>query len=222
MIASLVISFFMVFIVPTIEKMFADFGISLPAPMVWFIAIGQYFPWLIIPGVVLYLASLLIRPLLISRDAWPFGLEHRMLQAGSQLLDLLAMIVQSKRPVSAGIATLSRVHPIGSIRRRLVQASRSIQQGENEWQALADVNLLSSANQHALQLTDDRWTQAWLLHRSANARSMAANLQSAFMVRSLSLLTLLVLAAIVMLAAVGMFMSIYGLVEAMAHAENIG
>lgn len=215
-IASLALSFLMVFVVPTLEKMFDEFGVSMPGSMLWFIAIGKYFPWLIIPGFVLYLTALFARPLFFSNIPWSFGLGRRMPQAATQLLDLLSVILQSGRPLGSGIATLSRVHPVGSIRRRLVHASRAINQGENEWRALVDSQFISVANGEALQLTDDRLTQAWLLRRTAKARSVWATLRLAFVMRSLSMIMLLVLAAIVALAAVGIFTCIYSLVGALA------
>ncbi|TWT75410.1 type II secretion system F family protein [Allorhodopirellula solitaria] len=216
LIAALVISFFMLFISPTFVKMFEEFEVPIPAAMTWFMAIGQYFPWLIIPGFVLYLMALFVRPLFFNRVKWPLGLRRRMPQAAAQLLDLLSVTLQSGRPLSAGIATLARVHPVSRIRRRLIDASRSIDRGENEWQALANCHFVSPANGEALQLTEDRFTQAWLLRRSAKQRSVWANLRSAFLVRSVSMVLLLILAAIVMLAAVGMFSCIYSLVGALA------
>lgn len=216
LVASLVVSFLMLFIVPTIEKMFYEFGITIPASMVWFITIGRYVPWLVIPGFIMYLTALLARPLLFSNTRWRFRLGRRMPQAGVQLLDLLSVILQSGRPLSGGIATLSRIHPVGRIRRRLVAASRTIHQGENEWRALVDFHFISETNGKALQQTDDRLTQSWLLRRTAKAQSMWQDLRSAFIVRSLSMILLLMLAAVVTLAAVGMFTSIYRLVESLA------
>lgn len=215
-IASLVISFFMVFISPTIKRMFDEFGVAIPDPMLWFITIGRYFPWLIIPGFMLWMIALLARPLFWTNSRWRYSFGRRLPQTGVELLDLLSVILQSGRPLSAGIATLSRVHPVGRIRHRLVQASRAIQQGENEWRALADTRFISAKNALALQLTDDPLTQSWLLRRAGKARSIWLDLRFAFMMRSVSMIMLLILAVIVTLAAVGVFTCIYGLVEALA------
>lgn len=215
-IASLVISFFMVFISPTIKKMFDEFGVAIPDPMLLFISIGRYFPWLIIPGFVLWMIALLARTFFLSNSRWRYSLGRRVPQASVELLDLLSVILQSGRPLSAGIDTLSRVHPVSRTRHRLVEASRAIHQGENEWRALADTRCISAKNALTLQLTDDPLTQSWLLRRSGKAQSIWLDLRLAFIMRSFSMIMLLVLAAIVTLAAVGVFTCIYGLVEALA------
>ncbi len=216
MMAWLLITFLLTFIIPTFQKMFEEFGIDLPDSMLLLIAIGQYWPLMMILSLGFFVFLLAMGPLIFGRPAWAFGLGRRLPRAASDLLSLLAIIIQSGRPLKSGIETLSRIHPVSRIRTHLVRASKSIDQGEDTWRALAAEKIIGPTEMAALQIADDKLAQAWLLRRAARLSSTWKDLRGALVVRCISLTSLFALAAIVLLAAVAVFTSVYGLVNALA------
>ncbi|MCM2371534.1 type II secretion system F family protein [Aporhodopirellula aestuarii] len=216
MMAWLMITFLLTFIIPTFKKMFEEFGVELPATMLLLIAIGDYWLLMLLLSLIFFMLLLTVGPFAFGKSMWPFGLGRRIPRAGSDLLALFAIIIQSGRPLASGIDTLSRIHPVGRLRKRLVVASTSIDQGEDAWQALATEKIIGPKTLAALQLAEDKTAQAWLLRRAARLRKSWTDLWTASIIRFFSMALLLMLAAIVMLAAVAVFMSVYGLVDALA------
>jgi len=216
MVAFLMFTFMILFIIPTIKKMYSEFELELPLPMQWFITIGSFFVngWVWLLWMVILLFALGMTA--FGKPLRSLGVFKRSHHCGAALLALFGLIVQSRRPLLSGIGTLARVHPVGRIRRRLVRATGAIEGGEDGWQALADQRFLSTGEARSLQMTDEPLAQAWLLRRAAQTRRFSTDLRLGFWIRFLSLLSLLALSGIVLLAAVGMFMSVYGLVEGLS------
>ncbi len=220
MVAWIIITFMLLFIIPTFEKMFDEFGVGLPKPMLWLIAMGNFSGlWLVVLPVVLFL--IMIGPIFYGGPTWPLGIGVRMPRAGSDLLALLAMNLQSGRTLASGVASLARYHPITSLRVRLFHVSAAIDRGENGWDAMANQKLIRPQQATALKMTDDPLAQSWLLHREAQTGRRWKDERADFIASAFSLLSLFLLAAIVILVAVGVFMALYELVNGMSYPENL-
>ncbi|MEM9589570.1 MAG: type II secretion system F family protein, partial [Planctomycetota bacterium] len=83
-------------------------------------------------------------------------------------LSMLAMVISSGRPAPAAIDTLARFHHRPRIRRQFVKVNAKVQQGENPWDAMASVGLLSPLERDSLSLAGTPYGQSWLLNRFVN------------------------------------------------------
>jgi type II secretory pathway component PulF len=222
MAAWIIITFMLLFITPTFEKMFQEFGVVLPQPMLWLIAMGNFSGlWLAVLPIVLFLILIMIGPIFYGGPTWPLGIGVRMPRAGSDLLSLLAVNLQSGRTLASGVASLARYHPITSLRVRLFHVSAAIERGENGWDAMANQKLIRPQQATALKMTDDPLAQSWLLHREAQLGLRWKDERADFIARALSLLSLFLLATVVILVSVGVFMALYDLVDSMSYPENL-
>ena len=233
--ACVVVSFLMIFIVPTIEKMFEEFGINMPETMRLLIVLSNYvagYFWLLF---LFFVIVFLIERRLKGKRLWRRGERHSTSQQVSTILDLLAIVVRQGRPVSAGLATLANYHPTTTIRARLSKASQTIAHGMRPWQALAEQGFISPIQATALgklepfedltagdddlsneTLIQARPTQAWMLQHIASRRQQQEWWRNSIWLRVISMGSLVVMALVVTLAAVAMFQSLYSLVESLA------
>lgn len=233
--AWLLVSFLMMFIVPTIEYMFDEFGMELPFAMNLLIglsrSVSSYFLLFVLFIAFLYL----IERRLKGKRMWWRGMRTTSSEQISNLLNLLAMVVGQGRPVASGLATLANYHPTATIRARLAKATQMIQHGMPSWDALAEQKVISPTEARALarlepateiipsndvssidQTERFRRTQAWMLRYIASRRSGRAWIRNGILLRVLSIGSLLVIAAVVSLAAIAMFQSVYSLVDSLA------
>ncbi|TWT95029.1 type II secretion system F family protein [Neorhodopirellula pilleata] len=235
----LIVSFLMLFIIPTFEKMFDEFEIALPTSMLWLIAISRY-DALIFWSLILFLVSLfVIQRRLKGKSFWRRGKRRSLSEQTAHLLALFAMIVRQGRPLAAGIGTLAQYHPTPQLRARLSAASTAIARGTEPWQSLQEQKFLTHQEASGLVLAEtpasadgstngtdqaDRWdvpeharrTQAWLLMHLATRHRDRRQHRNAWLLQTLSLVGLISLTAVVMFTAIAVFSSVYRLVEVLA------
>lgn len=238
--AWMVVSFLMMFIVPTFEKMFDEFEIVLPATMKLLILLSKYvasYFWLLFLFIVIVF---FIARRLKGKRIWRRGVRESTSQQISNVVDLLAMVVRQGRPVSAGLATLANYHPTTAIRTRLAKAVQTIDHGMRPWQAMAEQGFVSASQANALaklepavdlvsadlasvesELASEtsvqvRPTQAWMLQQIASRRQRNEWWRNGIWLRVISIASLIVMALVVTLVAVAMFQSVYSMVESLA------
>lgn len=216
LVAWILISFLMTFIVPTFEAMFDEFGLELPAPMLLLIGISRYGGMLFFLGLLAF-SLLLVTWIRLEGYRWrPWRVPDSDASASASLPALLALVVASGRPIGSGLATLARFHPIATIRGPIAMACRSIEHGVNVWMALYQHGLIDRREAESLQLAPDRGTEVWLLRQATFTRRHRRAVLRHAVIRFFSLACLLVFAAIVSLAAVAVFTTLYSMVGSLA------
>ena len=88
----------------------------------------------------------------------------------ADLLRLLSTATEAGRPLPASISTLARYHFDKSIRAQLLFARNEIEQGSDVWTSLAEANLLSPEESHALAASTSSGSRAWAMRQLADAK----------------------------------------------------
>ena len=218
--ACVIISFLATWILPTFTQIFEEFGLELPALLMFIITMSHYVPFLLVIAVALIVALLiwqapLVEVSLLSRLK-PSAAGGRYVAPPARLLSLLSIAAQSQRPLVSALATLGRYHPVAGIRRRLDLAAARINRGEEPWKSLAAERLISTREATALSQTSSGRTQALLLRWRATLHQSRYSLRTHVVIRSLSILATLALAIFVGLVAISVFMVLSTLIAGLA------
>ena len=175
---AIAITFLMIFIVPLLQHMREEFGLSdsdsrFPWTFDFLIAashfVVDYAPLCIL--LILAIAWLvwsapsrrMFRRVIAAR--WSPGVVEKR---KSEILDLLSISVKAGRPLPAAISTLARYHFDQSIRNKLLFARNEIEHGTDPWQAMTDAKLLTAAESKALADASSVESRAWTLKRFAD------------------------------------------------------
>jgi type II secretory pathway component PulF len=213
-IASFVLTFLAIFIVPTFLKMMDEFGLAMPRFPVLLLELYESFGFLLVLFSVAAIAWLMVLALWFRNWQWkPWKAVYPNRPATVRLRALLALVVGSGRPVVAAIETLTRFQSSSVTRNRLVAATQSMKNGENPWSALASQNLLSPRESKALMLAPDGSTEYWLLQQSAVSSAHHHESVRGILLQSVSFFLLVVLAIVVGATAISFFMVLCELIS---------
>lgn len=235
--AWLVIAFLMLFIIPTFKRMFDEFDIALPSPMVWLIEISDYGANLFWLLVLFVGAMFLVERRLVGKSIWRRRPRATLGSRKTELMALLAIVIRQERPLVSGMATIANYHPNAVIRSRLSMALVSIQHGTDPWAALREQRLIGPAEAEALLIAESsssssaaddsgadastvpdhaRLTQVWLLERSATRQRQHRSNRQSYWLQGISLASTVLLAVVVTFTAYAVFTSVYELVNSLA------
>ena len=216
LLAWLIVAFLDSFILPTLEHIFDEFAMSQPLALRWLTTVSQFSPIAILITFALFTSWLVLRSSIRLRNwrtKWPFRIwEPDQTPVSASLLSLLAIVMESGRPIAAGLESLAKYHHIPKVRQRISLARQSMLQGESSWDSLATYQLITREEANALAGASDPRTQAWLLRWLTSSRKSQSTLRSQWLLRGLSMIVLLLLAAIVLLAAIAVFISMNSLI----------
>ena len=209
-VAAGIVAFIMMKIIPQYEKIFRDFGISLPTITLGCCrsAVGSSFGccWalcgcsrlgLLVYGLLRYAGSIRWD---LPGMAWLFRRRHV-----ATVLDALALAAQRQRPLGEALSTLAVVLSAESIERRLWAVYDDVQAGGDDLQCLYASGLLGKTDLALLQSARRNGNLAWA------AREMADSNRRRFIYRTYALLQVVFPAVIVS----------YGLVMA-RHRDRSG
>ena len=174
-IASLIISFMLIKIVPTLRMIFIDFDLDLPGPLALFIATVEalapfsvFFVLAFLTFVAYLLSGRLSRDL---RHGWICRLLTPAAADGTlTVLDQLAIAKEAGRPLEPAISTLARYHHHGRMRRKLLYVRNELELGEPIWQAFVSAKVISKAESRAMETADTVGNTAWVLSQLAAQR----------------------------------------------------
>lgn len=213
-VACFVLTFLAMFIVPTFLKMMDEFGLQIPRIPMFLLELYESFGFLLLLFSVAAITWLVVLALWFRNWQWkPWKAAYPNRPASVRLRALLALVVGSGRPVAAALETLTRFQASSAIRNRLVAATQSMKNGDNPWSALASQKLLSPREAQALMLAPDGSTEYWLLQQSAVSSAHRHETVRGFLLQSVSLLLLLVLAVVVGATAVSFFIVLCSLIS---------
>ncbi|MDG2220026.1 MAG: type II secretion system F family protein [Rubripirellula sp.] len=113
---------------------------------------------------------------LINRYAVPKWIKNTAQSQVAEILRLLAISLEAGRPVSSALSTLAHYHYDSQVRQKLLSARNQIEQGVDEWGSLTNVQLLTTAESHALANSSNKLSIIWTLRRLSDwKRSNALN-----------------------------------------------
>lgn len=222
--AIFMITFLMLFIIPTFEQMFEEFGLTLPAPMLLLISFCRWFAdyWFVLAAIGLVLAIVLSASRFASLGAFltrrfnPLARSEGLVSPSASQISLLAVAARLGQPIATGVQTLARYSQRPAARSRFGRANERIQRGEEPWHSLAAEKLISPRDAQALVTTESGRAQAWLLDRSAVTRQSRWIVRGRLVSSTLTFLCTLVLAFIVAWTAISVFMVLYSLVNSLS------
>jgi len=168
----IVTAWYMMFIMPAMSKIFADFGAPLPpetrdtfnaiSSFGYLAGVVAVMLFLLAP-LALFLARLLnwdipgLRGVLRSRHAPP-------------LLRAMAGVVERQQPLAESLNALAKAYPSFAIRRRLQAVYEELLRGEEDWRSLARHDLLTRSEAEVLQAAAAVGNLPWAMRALADGR----------------------------------------------------
>lgn len=198
--ALLAISFTQLKIIPSIQKIFYEFGLepspymrmpgAILTPLTTFV--GLAFMPTVALMIILFATSPgrnLLRAVL--------GRCFRSVQElrAADVLQKVAVAMNAGRPVGGALSTLARYHYDPTTRRKLLFARNELEQGAEIWHSLAAVKMLTPAEANLLRTATTTENRCWILNQLVSVKR-----QRVF--RRLERFTMFVMPALVLLLAV--------------------
>ena len=219
-VAWFILTFMMIFIMPTFEKMFEEFGLELPAITRLLISVshrgGQFFFFGVAIFAMLFLGRLLFFGEKRPQRFNPFRWHERFVPPSVNLLSLLTIVVGSGRPIASGLETLSKCHHVPQTRRRLAASCERIERGEDPWATLASEKILTTKESRALSVAASSDVQSWLLQWLAESRFDRRSIRRHLLTQAIALASLFLLAAVVAWVCIAIFLVLTSLIGALA------
>jgi general secretion pathway protein F len=211
----------MVLIAPTFKKMFDEFAIVLPATLQFLIAICDGFAkfaalWILLGVVVVGLFWSSAARRFFRRKLAPMFMQPLAQMRKAELLRLLAVGVDSGRPIAGSLSTLARYHFDYRVRQRLLFARNEIEQGIETWQGLTEADLLTSQQAEAVATAPSNEIRAWILRRLAAGIQVSAQHRTSIGFALLEPLVILLFGVIVMFIFISFFSVIVQLITSLA------
>ncbi len=174
LVATMVVVFMMIKIVPALYKIFTDFGKELPPLTQLVVGTARDFalvlPWVCVLAVLLaialwtlwYLDAIPFRLPLLGRLTWKLH--------AATVLDSLALWVKSARPLPEAIAALARWYPRWPVRQRLDRVLAEITSGGDWCESLLRHQLIGRSDLAVLRAARQAGNLAWALGEIADGR----------------------------------------------------
>lgn len=217
----LVLSFIMISIVPSFDEIIKDFNLDRPRMLELVIRVSQT---VVMYGIPIVLGLLFCVWLVKSETSRRFirrRISSRLLKPVAQLrsadlLNLLALVQQSGRPLPGALSTLARYHYDSLIRQKLLFVRNEVEQGADLWNSMATARLLSPAESRALASATSADSKIWTMHRLAQWKRHRVALRFDTYVDLLQPLVILLMAGIVLLTALATMTPLIEMISAMS------
>ncbi len=216
----LIMTFFMIKIIPSFQAIFEDFDLDLPYLTVLMIATSQllvdYWFLLVIP--LLVIAWLILSQ--TSRRFFNRNISSRILRPIAQLrianvLSLLAVNSRAGRPLAGALSTLARYHFDPKLRHKLLFVRNEMEQGADPWESMSAARLITDEEATALTKASSADTRAWTLDRLADLKRSRVESRIDFFVSLLQPAVTLLVAALVLFVAVASLLPVFNLTSAL-------
>jgi type II secretory pathway component PulF len=194
-----ILTFFMLFIVPTLEMMFEEFDVRLPLAMSALILVseqvGSVLAFLVVPiiliGLMFLFSESLRRTLRYSfLSRW---LPSQRANRRAALLRVLSVPVELEQPLEPTLTAAAQFHPDARCRTRLLDVRRDSRSTDDVWHQLARRGFLTRHQTEQIQQITSPTLRAWTL------RTLAAKLRFRAATRRDSLTRLIQFAPVLLL-----------------------
>ena len=217
----MVLSFIMISIMPSFQKIFDDFGLSLGEPTNLLIRISET---VVNYGVLIVLGLLLVLWLFkseISRRFFRRQVLSRLLRPVGQLrsadlLQLLAIAQQAGRPLTGALSTLARYHYDSKLRQQLLLVRNEVEQGAELWNSMVASRLILPAEARALSSAAPTNSLEWTMLHLAKWRRKRVARRFDIYIDVLQPIVVLLMAAVVLFTALGTLLPLFDLVNSLA------
>jgi protein transport protein HofC len=215
-------AFMAYWIAPKFKEIFADFGVDLPAltrGMMWLtdtLVNSPLFP-------ALLLAELVALPLLLVAFFDPMSwrvplIDWWMLRRhGGAVARVLAVEIESGRPIASSFRLLAEQYPGSLVRGRLDRVSSEVDRGEPWIDALGESGLVGGAGVDLMKAADRAGNLPWALRELAASAERRFSRRVAAIGQIVFPLVILVVATVVGLYAVAYFLPLIQLIEVLAR-----
>lgn len=218
----LILTFVMLKIVPTFAKMFDEFGLTLPAPTLFLVALSNKVVKL----------SPLMAPIWLFFLTWLFaaGLHYvgwlpRWLPVVSRLtlrydgalvMRTLALAVSQERSLVETIRLLTAIYPLSPVRKRLARAMASIDKGGNWADALVSVGLIRPSDAGVLKAAQRVGNLEWALNQMAEGSLRRAAYRWQSIVNVVGPLVILLMGMVVGFIVISLFMPLISMIAGLS------
>jgi type II secretory pathway component PulF len=217
-----VLIFIMIWIVPRLTKIFADFHVEMPAMTRSLIVVCYHVAnyWFVALPLLLFIAALLVYAVMryfgwTYRD--PPGMSRLVRRLDTaRILDGLAIVARQERPMIDGIAALAGSYPKPNIQALMSRALRDVESGGDWAEALCGRGLIRRTDYALLQAAQRVGNLPWAMQEMAdsNRRRYIYRLQA--IVQAAFPPMVIVCGLIVMFIAVAVFWPLVTLIQVLA------
>lgn len=176
-IATGIVSFLMIFIMPKFKAIFESFETKLPdmtENLIWCADYAvNYWPVLVLIG--LYPLRILIRLGLGEPLAWKnlnskiFAKQFPTLD-GPDVLRQLSAVIRAGKPLNDALSAMAKTHQRNSARLNLVAVTEGVQAGGDAWQLLTSSGYLRSQDLQLIRVATAAGNLPWALDELASSR----------------------------------------------------
>ena len=214
--------FVMLMIVPAMQKIFSEFGTSLPSTTLFVIQLSYMlvnFWFLALPllGAAVYVALHCTLRYVGVVEGDMIGTKwFRRRAHTATILDTIAMFAKAERPITDALAELAEWYPTRSIRRRLVHALADTRGGREWCDALAGRNLISFADRALLRAAQRVGNLPWSLAELAESNRRRFATRANAWIHSIFTVALLGYGGLVCLFFIGNFLPLIKLISSLS------
>jgi len=220
-VALVLVSFLQLRIMPVFQRIFQEFGIRQPPAMNWSIALANLFVqyWWI--GAVALLAVVwttfstragrFVRYSIVNRLVRPLRELH-----AAEVLQNLGVALQAGRPLPGALSTLARYHFDPDVRHKLLFVRNELEQGEDLWQSLANVELLGPEEVYLLEAAERVGNRPWALAQIVGVKKRRTRRRFEWLSELLLPALVIVLGVFVLVQALSIFQPLLTLIESLS------
>lgn len=163
------LTFLMKSIVPLLKSLFVDYGVEFPESMNFLIQISSYFVtyWFIAILIILVLIPFCFSASRAYFNSWnPLTWRQAPLPLAVNRRRSLALATQTGQPIMDSLAVIPYSRSDKTLK-QLEKAHKRIENGQGEWESLADEKIITQQEAESLSLCASGEARAWLLRWSA-------------------------------------------------------
>ncbi len=215
-----ILTFLSIWIIPTIEQMFEEFGIQLPASTQLLISLSVSIPLLGMFATLLMMIYLIWNSSIalhwLTTRFFPSRHGKSWQPPAAKLRELLALIPRLGLPIKDGLESIVNSPGGYGTKRRLSAALSRIDKGEEPWTALTKLHLIQRREARALSVAESQPAQSWILDQFAQRKTMFAIGRRQRHEQIFAIVNVVVLGTIVAWTAISMFMLLSQLIASLA------